>query len=350
MEQIVSGNVSLKNSYLAYRGAHPKKRIRDAARDLGVSEAEVLASFAGASVVRLEPRFRDLWKRMGELGRIMSLTRNEYCVHERKGVFENIRVENPHVGFVAGPDIDLRMFFTHWAFGFAVFDDDGAGFKKSFQLFDREGTAVIKIFMLPESDHQAFERLTREFSEAEQGPAITVRPFVAYVEPPMPAGLDVEAFHRAWGALKDTHDFYPMIRKFKLSRHQALVWGGPFTRQVDLDTPEKLLRDAAASGMQIMVFTSSRGNIQIHSGAVRKILEIPGWINVMDPDFNLHLRTDGIHDVWAVKKPTADGWVHSLEVFDPAGELIVQFFGKRKPGIPESADWAAYVDILPALS
>ena len=32
-----------------------------------------------------------------------------------------------------------------------------------------------------------------------------------------------------------------------------------------------------------------------------------------------------------------------LEVFDEAGEMIVQFFGKRKPGIPEREDWRTLV-------
>jgi len=53
----------------------------------------------------------------------------------------------------------------------------------------------------------------------------------------------------------------------------------------------------------------------------------------------MHLREDGITSVWLVKKPTTDGAVHSLEVFDKNGDILVQFFGKRKPGIPEDEAW-----------
>jgi hypothetical protein len=43
------------------------------------------------------------------------------------------------------------------------------------------------------------------------------------------------------------------------------------------------------------------------------------WLNVLDPGFNLHLREDLIASAWIVRKPTADGVVSSLELFDAGG-------------------------------
>jgi putative hemin transport protein len=128
--------------------------------------------------------------------------------------------------------------------------------------------------------------------------------------------------------------------KHKLSRVRALeVAEGKFARRTGNDCVKQLLEKAAASGLEIMVFVGNPGNIEIHTGPVEKILEIPSWINVMDPDFNLHLKTDTIAQCWIVEKPSVDGVVTSLEVFDGAGEMIVQFFGKRKPGNPELEEW-----------
>lgn len=79
--------------------------------------------------------------------------------------------------------------------------------------------------------------------------------------------------------------------------------------------------------------------IQIHSGLVTNLLEKGEWFNVLDSEFNLHLRLDGIASVWHVVKPSVDGDINSLEVYDKDGEMIVQFFGKRKPGIPELEQW-----------
>jgi putative hemin transport protein len=44
-----------------------------------------------------------------------------------------------------------------------------------------------------------------------------------------------------------------------------------------------------------------------------------------------------------VVKPTVDGDVTSLELYDKDGNNIVMFFGKRKPGEPELQAWREIV-------
>ena len=83
--------------------------------------------------------------------------------------------------------------------------------------------------------------------------------------------------------------------------------------------------------------------IQIHTGPVKKVADVRGWYNVLDPDFNLHIKDSEITDTWVVRKPTEDGVVTALECFNKEGEQIVQLFGKRKPGIPEQEGWRAIV-------
>ena len=60
---------------------------------------------------------------------------------------------------------------------------------------------------------------------------------------------------------------------------------------------------------------------------------------ILDPKFNLHLKMPSIKQAYIVRKPTEDGIVSSLELFDETGDLIVYFFGARKPGIPELEEW-----------
>jgi len=87
--------------------------------------------------------------------------------------------------------------------------------------------------------------------------------------------------------------------------------------------------------------------IQIHSGPVWRVEMIGDWLNVLDPGFNLHLRQDGIASAWIVRKPTADGPVTSLELYDARGDTVAMFFGARKPGIPEQPAWRTLLDALP---
>jgi putative hemin transport protein len=86
--------------------------------------------------------------------------------------------------------------------------------------------------------------------------------------------------------------------------------------------------------------------IQIHTGLVDRIVPFGKdgeWINVLDADFNLHLRQTAIASGWVTLKPTRDEHVTSVELYDATGELVVQFFGKRKPGEPELNEWRQLV-------
>ena len=95
-----------------------------------------------------------------------------------------------------------------------------------------------------------------------------------------------------------------------------------------------------------MFFVGNKGAIQIYSGGIQKVVDARGWLNVLDPSFNLHLKEDLIAKSFLVRKPTKDGDVNSIEVFDERGELIVQCFGVRKPGQQESEAWRSHVSSL----
>ncbi|MNY03696.1 Hemin transport protein HemS [compost metagenome] len=53
---------------------------------------------------------------------------------------------------------------------------------------------------------------------------------------------------------------------------------------------------------------------------------------------------------WVARKPTRDGIVTSLELFDTEGEMVALFFGKRKPGNPELEAWREVAASLPTLA
>ena len=95
------------------------------------------------------------------------------------------------------------------------------------------------------------------------------------------------------------------------------------------------------------------GNLQIHQGKVRTVRVLErghggqeNWLNILDPDVNMHLRMDLVHTAWVVKKPTTEGEVTSLELFDKDKNMIAQFFGLRKPGIPEREEWRQIIQSL----
>ena len=98
-----------------------------------------------------------------------------------------------------------------------------------------------------------------------------------------------------------------------------------------------------------MCFVGSAGCIQIHSGPIKKVAPMGPWINIMDETFHLHLRLDHVHELWAVRKPTKDGHVTSIEAYDANNELIIQFFGQRHEGETERDDWRLLAENLPRI-
>lgn len=325
--------ITLKEQYAQLRKENPKLRIRDAAKQLGVSEAELVA--VSDTSIRLQDNMKEILKDVPSLGYVMALTRNDFAVHERKGEYRKVGI-NGHVGLVVNPDIDLRLFLHAWKFAFAV--DEGG--RQSLQFFGKDGEAIHKIYLQDKSNLDAYKTLIKKFKVDNGREPLEVNPVSSKPIEKLDSEIDVKGFQEAWLALKDTHDFHSLLRNYGVSRMQAMRLAPEgHTQRIGLSVLKEILEQVSARALEIMVFIGNKGCIQIHTGLAQKLLQTGPWFNVLDPEFNMHLREDAIENIWIVKKPTDDGLVTSIEVYDAVGDIIVQFFGKRKPGIPEREDW-----------
>ncbi|WP_111430670.1 ChuX/HutX family heme-like substrate-binding protein [Rhodobacteraceae bacterium DSL-40] len=332
----------------ALRADGPARRMRDAAAALGVPEAALLeARRSTGAARRLDPRdgFAPLLSRLGSAGEVMALTRNEACVHETRGPYGAPEIFGA-MGQIVG-EIDLRLFLSHWRIGYALCEETRSGPRTSLQFFDASGTAIHKVHATPATDTAAFETLIRDFTDTAAEPARFEEPAGPAAEQP-DAAIDAEGLRAAWDALEHSHAFHGLLRRFGAGRVQALRLGGPArARPVGTGSAGETLRRAAAEALPLMIFTGNPGCVQIHSGPVCRIETMGPWLNVLDPRFNLHLREDRIASAWVVRKPSRRGDIHSLELFDAAGEIICQIFGERPPGGTERADWRALATGLP---
>lgn len=334
---------SIKKQWETLKAEKPKLRIRDAAKELGCSEAELLSAGVGQQNTLLQSDVKQILKEMELLGEVMALTRNDHCVHERKGVYKKASF-NAHVGLVVTPDIDLRMFMSHWHIVFAVNENN----RLSLQFFDEDGSAVHKIYLTEDSNTEAYHALVEKHKNVNQTLQVQFKKSEHdYSEKP-DNEINIKAFNEAWISLQDTHEFHGLLKQYGLTRKQALrLAPNGYASQLSLENLKDILKEAVTAEVPIMVFTGNAGCIQIHTGEIKNILQTGPWFNILDPKFNMHLNQDGIASIWLVKKPTNKGLVHSLEIYDTEGNTIVQFFGKRKPNIPELESWR---NLLPQIS
>lgn len=329
----------MKEKFLEYREENPKARIRNAAKDMGVSELELLITEVDDEVKLINEELKEVFEKIESLGEVMALTRNNSAVHERKGVYENPSF-SPHHVLYANPDIDLRIFPGSWKYFLMVENKESK--RKSIQFFNVHGEALHKVFLTNNSNIEAYEELKSSFV-FDVLENIQVEANTSEKTPKGRSELTTEEeleFKTAWNNLTDTHQFFGMLRRFDIQRTAALNYA-PENMAVAVDNKvvETMLNTASEKDMDIMVFIGNSGMIQIHTGKAKKIMWHGPWINVLDPDFNMHLKLEDISNAWVVTKPTEDGEVNALECFNDEGEMIVQFFGKRKPGIPELEEW-----------
>lgn len=337
----------------AWRDLHksqPGLRAREIAEQLGVSEGELVASRSGNGITRLEGPWNPVIHALPTLGRVMVLTRNDSCVHEKKGAFSHIEL-GAVMGVVLDEAIDLRIFLNHWKHGFVVREESHGRTLQSLQFFDGDGQAVHKVYLTEDSDQEAWRLLVKRFSAPVQSPLMELHTVAA----PLPAllrddAVELESLRSGWRAMRDPHNFFALLKKHQVTRTQALrLVGREFAQPVENAAIHSVLAAAAANELPIMVFVGSAGVVQIHTGPVHTVKTMGPWLNVLDADFNLHLRTDHIVESWVVQKPSPEGAVTSLELYDSKGGQIVQLFGKRKPGTPELEAWRELATSLPTV-
>lgn len=338
---------SLQTTFLERRGAGA--RARDVAASLSVPEAALLGAFCGVEgpfrALRLGTEFEALLRAMPSLGPLKTITRNETVVIEVEGAYGGVEFFGAMGQSVS--DVDLRIFVRRWAHGFLVTEETRKGPRQSLQFFDAHGDAIHKAYLVEETHREAFDALLAAHRAPDQRPLLEFPPRPA-AEPIAPdSAVDRPGLREAWLAMKDTHEFFGLLRRFGVERQQALrLVGEDLAAPLAPSCMERLLRRSSELELPIMVFVGNPGLIQIHTGVPRRIVPMDGWLNVMDPRFNLHVRSGELAAAWLVRKPTADGIVTAIEFYDRTGEQVALFNGKRKPGSPELPTWRALTDEL----
>lgn len=328
----------------ALRAKNPKARARDFAAQHQITEAELVAAYLGHGTTTIVADPDRLIPWVGRLGDVMALTRNDHCVHERRGTYSDYRT-GAFAAMVLDPEIDLRIFPKHWVHAFAVEDPGEDGPKRSLQVFDAAGDAMHKVHLKPASRHDLWADLLGNMRLPPRPLDLTPR---RPVEPAIGAASGASALRAAWDLMTDTHQFLGLVKDHGMNRLGAYrVAGAPYAERLEPEAVTLTLRQAAEARVPVMIFVGNAGCIQIHGGPIEKIVPMGPWINVMDARFNLHLRADRLAEVYRVWKPTRTGAVFSVEAFAADGDLILQIFGYRKD--TPAAPWNSLVAGLPRL-
>ncbi|WP_339723001.1 hemin-degrading factor [Marinomonas primoryensis] len=341
-------DTELTKKYHQYAMENTKARRRDVADALKTSEAALIDEQAGLQSIRLNRDIKAIIEALPTLGYVMILMRNDHAVHERKGVYQNVKI-NGAMGLIIADDrsIDLRLFLSQWKHVFAVKELVGSTERYSLQFFNGEGITIQKLFLQPESDLQAYESLLDLYANEDQSSPLMFVKTEHKTNLADDNDVDQTQLISDWSNLTDVHQFMGLLKRHNVSREQAFkLVGIQYAEMFSVNKLEETLHKIVQEAVSIMCFVGNKGGIQIHTGAINKVVKMGDWLNVLDPEFNLHLLMPGVANAWLIRKPSSNGIITSLELYDANGDQIAQFFGQRTEGKSENPQWRALVEAM----
>ena len=337
--------------YREYRKEHPRARTFDVAQALSLSEAEITSMDLGERVIRLESRPLEILEKLEQAGIMMSLTRNPSIVHEVHGSYGKRNIHGKFGSYTEG--IDLRLHTDHWCEAFAVILDKGKDQLPGIQFFNARGYAVHKSYFIEGANRQVFEDILNTYRADDQesyfqkkksaSPGFGENHAVRTMD-----NSERENFLEQWAELKHVHHFNTLLARNNIARLSALrEVEGHYTRRLPANSHRRILEEIQEQKLEAMFFVGNTGAIQIYTGHIQNLRAMKDWYNVLDSEFNLHIHEQELGEAWTVFKPTDYGGIHSVEVYDTKGRIVLQIFGKRIE--EENPSWRSFVQGLDSL-
>ena len=170
---------------------------------------------------------------------------------------------------------------------------------RSLQFFDAGGNAVHKLYVKSDAGVPVFDKLVADFRNSSQSPELKVAAAPVKAKEKPDSAIDVKEFQLAWNEINDVHQFNRLLTEFGVSREQAMRLAPPgAAERITPQAVRNLLEGVAKNQIKFMTFLGNGSTIQIYSGTINKVMEAGGYFNVLDPEFNLHLRDSAFVSGW----------------------------------------------------
>lgn len=337
---------SLRQKWKELQQTQPHIRIRNAACQLGVSEAELLATQCEETVTRLKSDWPEILYDLKSLGTVMALTRNDSAVHEKIGLYNPVNIIANQASIVTD-ELEIRLMLEHWDFAFAVQEDAPKGQRFSLQFFDVAGVAIHKVYLTDNSDQQVFNAIVRKFRHPDQSRIIKTQSLDIHIN--SDTEVSVDALRQYWRKLKHPQDFETMLTHFKVSRFEAMALAGAeFVQPVDPIVFLEFIKTLSEITLPVILTVQNQGAIQIHKGSLHHLKLTGPWLNILDEGFNLHLLQETINTMYIVEKPMATGKTNTLELYNATGQNILTLSGENDSANYEDPRWIDLIQSLPA--
>ena len=313
-------------------------RPNDTQVELDLTDVERIAQNPQAT--RLDNRFATLLLCLSELGNLTELTRNDSALLEKQNVSGALYTQQA-IDLTPTEANHLRICYAQWKHGYALAQYDAISdiTNHSLQFFDDHGSLIHQIMLNTETDTAAFRQLVQAHSASNQQLPVS-EIVVGDVGDVCVDQIDINALRPDWAHVHDHHDFIERQKTFDRQRLRKLRMAGKaFAYQVANDSARVMLQRMTDFGTAIMAQVGNAGIVQAYYGKIKNIRTKDTRLKIMNNGFRLLLREEDIDSIWVAKKPTTDGIVTSLELFNRQGVQIASFLSKKSRGEPEPREW-----------
>ena len=281
---------NLKSKWKKFQQDNPKVRIRDAAYQMKVSEAELLSTEINETVsCLLIEDMTAFIKDVLKADKIMLLIRSDYVVHEKTIKTKNIRLEENQIIDLDKNDCSI-LDFNIDAFEYVFFQKKMHSNRelKSFQFFDKAGMAILKIY-LKGKDLGFFDEIDLKYKKTYNYE--------------MQSDLDINNSN-----LLDS--------KIKINLPFDTINSKTTCRDISVKSLRLILENASDMKTPIQIHALGLGTIQYHRNTVRNIVDYGPWVNVIDQKFNLHVLENGLTRASLIQYQFKDCQKYLINFFD----------------------------------
>ena len=247
---------SLKERLADYRKTNPKAYLRSVASELGSNEASLIVFEEECAFLDLSKGLLSLLNEVKALGQLTAITRNDFAVSEFTSEIMAIE-DQGEVIIVHMSNTKIEISATQIALGLLVIKES----RNSVQFYDKYGDSAVKFFI--KDDQADITALSRaEYSHSS---------------------------HSSFESRADR-----AVRPFEIGRE--------IKKQVGL--VRALIERHAGLEKEIRIVVANHAVVQSFTGQIHKVVDARGWFNILDADYNLHLKDEEIEEVYA--KQTQD--------------------------------------------
>ena len=243
---------------------HQKIRIKDAADMLNVSEAELLSTTIGENSYFLNiQNWEEFFNKISLLGSMMYLVRNDYAVHENNIHINHICIDSNNIvlsNSCSRITIDQTLIEYTFYTSTIIRGDE----IYSIHLFDKNGIAIIKIY-LKNDNLNDFKAIKNKYK-------------INY-------NFELQLF-------KKTN---PNIQKLKKQNTKKILMKPISDNNFSI---QKHLEALAEKKQKIQIKVSNKAATSVYKGTIKNVIHKFGWLNIMDPTFNLHLQDKKINKIF----------------------------------------------------